>query len=165
MSKHSTYGLFYIVLFPVALILSIIFLICLGPAFSIPILLLLEFVFAGFVVYTITSFIFYNRAIRQQLSYKPSLRDLIRVNAFIIIIPCLYLILQGIIIVANPGIINILIQQVKTVQPQMPPMSEATLAKLLLRLYIFLMVYAIVVIAHVIYTFRLLKQFRPTIES
>lgn len=131
MNKHLGYGLLYIILLPVALILGLGILLSLIQAFANPVLLLPLFILAGFVVYTIASFVFYQKAVRHQRACKSSLRDLIRINAFIIIIPSVLFILQGVTVASNPNSINEAIKQVKTMQASMLPVSDATLIKLI----------------------------------
>lgn len=160
MNKHLAYGLFYILLLPMALLLGLSVLFGLLSAFANPVLLLPFFILACFVVYTIASFVFYIKAVRQQQVCKPSLRDLIRINAFIIMLPALYFILQGVLVFANPGIVKDVIVQLKAMQQPMPALPDATLARLLLSVYYFFVAYAIAVMIHVVYTFRLLKQYK-----
>lgn len=161
MNKYIGYGLFFIILIPVAFLLGIGILFSLLQAFANPVLLFPLFMLSSFVVYTIASLVFYNKAVRQKRTCKASLRDLIRINAFIIMIPAVLFIWQGLNIASNPGSINELIKQVKTVQSTMVVVSDVVLAKLIRGIYYFMVTYAIVILLHIIYTFRLLKQYKP----
>lgn len=164
-NKHPIYGLLYIILLPAALLMGIVVLLCMVQALSNLLLLIPLFIVACFTVYTIASFVFYRKAIRRQLTCKISLRDLIRINAFIIVLPALFLLLQSVLVVADPGVINTVLPQLKTMQPQMPAMQDAALVKLILRMYYFLMAYAIAILIHVVYTFRLLQQYKSSFVS
>lgn len=158
MSKHPLYGLLYIILLPFALVLGLSILISLPVALGVPIFLISVFVMACFVIYTIATLIFYVKAVQQQKPCKPSLRDWIRVNTFVIIIPTGLFILNCTVVILQPSLINNVIDQFKQIQQQEFPFSPGAIKAMVY----FILVYAVAVFIHIIYTFRLLRIYKAS---
>ena len=161
MSKHLVYGLLYIILLPFAFMLGLSVLTSLPLALSAPIFLIPVFIMACFVIYTVATLIFYVKAIQQQKACKPSLRDLIRVNAFVVIVPTVLFVLNGVVAVMQPALVNNAINQFKEMQQQPLPVSPQVITAMLYALLVF----AIVMLIHIIYTFRLLRDYKTAFED
>lgn len=159
MNKHLGYGLLYIILLPFALLLGISTLIFLLASLQAPIGFLAVFIMACFVIYTIASLIFFIKAVNNNQPCKPSLRDWIRINAFVIIIPVIMLLIECIALIAMPKLITEIIAKMKTMQQEIP-FSDTSLASIIKGWFYVLLVYSSAMLIHIIYTFRLLKKYR-----
>lgn len=155
MSQHLVYGLLYIILLPFAALFGLSALMYLLLATQMPLLLIVSFIMACFVIYTVATLVFYVKGIQQQKPCKPSLRDWIRVNTFVIIVPAFLFFVNGIAVLTNPTLIQDVMSQFKEMQGQQMPFSVAFI-KIILGM---LLVYGTTLLIHIIYTFRLLKKY------
>lgn len=158
MSKHPVYGLLYIILLPFALLMGFSVLISLVAALQTPAALIPMFLIACMVIYTITSFIFYSKAVGQGKQCKPSLRDWIRVNAFVSIVVGALLLMESLVVIIEPTLIAKGIEQLKDMQQL--PMPESQLSQYILYVFYAFLVYSAALVAHIIYTFVLLSKYR-----
>lgn len=133
-------------------------------ALANPVLLLAVFLLACVVIYTYGSWRFLNRAIDAHQYCKPSLRDLIKVNAYGTLAFAILSLLQSIAIMVNPQVLNQSMEEAIAMQPNategMEEMMLAT-AKVITRL---LLVYSVLLITHIAITFRLLRQHADAFE-
>jgi hypothetical protein len=159
MNKHPFYGLLYIVLFPFGLLIGFSVVVSLIAALQNPTVLIPLFLMACMVIYTITSFIFYVKAVGQGQQCKPSLRDWIRVNAIVSGIVTAILLLESVAVVADPSLVNLGLEKLKEMQQQLP-MAEGQLARYILYMFYAILVYSLAMVIHIIYTFALLSKYK-----
>lgn len=155
--------IYRILSYPVITIAAFLILVVLGilpTALSNPIFLLTVFVLACVIIYSFASWRFLTRGIDNRQPCKPLLRDLIRVNSFFTIGLAVLLLLDVLFILAQPSFLN------DTAEKAMGSLSsEAGFTKSkvisMLRFFVgFFLVYGILLLAHVYFTFRLLKEHR-----
>jgi hypothetical protein len=153
------YRLLSFILLPIALIIGIIDIMFLSLALANPSALLLVFAIACIVIYVFTSFSFLTNGILGSRQCKPSLRDWIRVNAFVSIALSSLGIIDYITLVSNKSIADALIKQVIQQQTIPQGMTTPQLEQMLLKFLFIFFIFSIVLITHIILSFRLLKQF------
>jgi hypothetical protein len=156
MSQHPLYGLLYIVLLPFALLFGLSALSNLILGTQAPALFLVAFLAACYSIYTIATLVFYVKGIQQQRPCKPSLRDWIRVNAFVIVAPTFLFLVNGIAILLKPSLIQGILSQYQEIQGGGFALSAGFIRAMI---YV-LLVYTGVLFVHIIYTFRLLKNYK-----
>lgn len=131
-------------------------------ALANPVLLLGVFVMACVVIYSYTSWRFLTRGIDKNLSCKSSLRDLIRVNAFVTIGFGALTLFEAIVILSQPHLITDITNQMAAMQPG----GEAAniTPKTVELLFRFMLTYGVILMIHCFITFRLLKQYRNVFD-
>jgi hypothetical protein len=153
------YRLLSFILLPIAVIIGFIDISLLLLALANPAALLLVFAIACIVIYVFTSFSFLTKGIISGRQCKPSLRDWIRVNAFVSIGLCCLGIRDYIIIVNNKSMVGEIVKQAIQQQTIPPGMTAPQLEQMLLKFLFFFFIFSIVLIAHMLLSFRLLRQY------
>jgi hypothetical protein len=131
-----------------------------------PLLLLVEFVMACIPLYAFTTNYFYNRGIKLSQPCKPSLRDWIRVNAYVSIVFSVIMFFGCLMLLAVLNNTEMM-QQLKAQLAETAPtgVPEGQLARYLkISVYIFLP-FSILLFTHIIITLRLLKQYHWVFDS
>jgi hypothetical protein len=133
-------------------------------ALTNPTLLLSVFIGAAVVMYTVSSFLFLVQGIDGKKKLRQGMKDFIRVNAFVALFFCVMNIFQAVTVIGNPGIL-------KTALDQFPQMSGSKelpaelVFKILKGMIWFLLIYAIILLAHIQISFRLLKKYEHLFGS
>jgi hypothetical protein len=153
------YRLLTFILLPIAVIIGIVDVMFLFLALANPLALLIFFAIACIVIYVFTSFSFLTKGILGGRQCKPSLRDWIRVNAFVSIALSVLGIRDYIIIISNKSIVGNVVKQAKQQQTIPPELTAPQLEQMLLKFLFILFIFSIVLIIHIILSFRLLRQF------
>ena len=153
------YRLLTFILLPIAVIIGIVDITVLSLALATPSALLLVFAIACIVIYVFTSFSFLTNGIIGGRQCKPSLRDWIRVNAFVSIALSSLGIIDYITIVSNKSIAGDIVKQIIQQQTIPPGITAPQLEQMLLKFLLFFFIFSIVLIIHIILSFSLLKQF------
>ena len=153
------YRILTFLLLPVAAILGLVDISLLLLALSNPSALLPAFAIACIVIYVFTSLSFLVMGILGGRQCKPSLRDWIRVNAFVSIAFGGLTVIEYITLLNNKTFASELIKQAMQ-QPGIPPnMTAASLEQILLSFLFFFFIFSVLLIIHILISFRLLKQF------
>ncbi|MES2776255.1 MAG: hypothetical protein V4722_18920 [Bacteroidota bacterium] len=160
MKQLFLYRILSFILLPVAALLGIITILMLLAAASNSMLLILAFVFASVVIYTIASFIFLQKGIGQNELCNHSLRDWIRVNAIVSIIFCVFYLLGAAALLSDATLLKNAVKQAMEQQQSSVTISEADFLKVMKGLLYFLLVYSGLLLLHIILTFRLLKTYK-----
>jgi uncharacterized membrane protein HdeD (DUF308 family) len=118
-------------------------------------------------IYTYTSFYFLQNGIIAQRKCKPSLKDWIKVNAYVSIAFGVLSVVQSIGLLTNPVAIQQVIEQSAEMQNQMSGTSTPTdlLQKTTQWLLIIMGITGVILIAHTFLTFSYLKKFSSTFEQ
>lgn len=140
-------------------------LMLLTGAFTNPALLLSVFVAAGVVLYSFSSFQFFNKGIRRGEKMKASHKDFIKVNAYVALFFGVMNLFQSVTLIAEPKVIQQLLDQVTTGFQQPIPLKKEELYMLIRGVLYFLLIYALVLIVHIQLTFRLIKQYAIVFEK
>jgi len=148
-------------LLPIAAALGLGALMFLMMALANPALFLPVFTTAATVIYIVASLIFLQTAILGNKACKKSLRDWIRVNAFVAIIVAAGSLMQGISLLRDPAVVKAMEEQYSAMAAQSG--NDAPLpfdmAVLMRAVAWFVIGFAVALITHILLGFRLLKQY------
>jgi|GEM_PF-217292 len=153
------YRILSFILLPIAALMGIVTLIALLAALVNPPLLLGVFLLSSVVIYVISSFIFLQKGIDNKQMCRHSLRDWIRVNAFVTIVFCALAFLNTATLLTNPKLFMEAVTQGLARQNQ-ALLPEATLIKVMKGVLYFLLAFAGILLVHIVLTFRILKTYR-----
>jgi len=153
------YRVLTFILLPIAAIFGFIDLSLLLMALANPAALLPVFAIACIVIYVFTSLSFLTKGIMGGRQCKPSLRDWIRVNAFVSIAFSALGIIEYITLLSNKTVVAAVVKQAMQQQSLPAGMSAGQLEQMLLSFLFFFFIFSIVLLIHIYMTFRLLKQF------
>ncbi len=154
----------YVLLF-VAGFLSLTVLTALPSAFSNPMMLLILFGLSCIIIYSYTSWRFLTRGIENRLPCKPSLRDLIRVNSYFSIILAILFLFPGIFLLLQPTLAAEAAEQAMSNMPPGVDYTKKEMQQAILSMGRFLLIYGLLLLIHIVITYRLLKQFRPLFKT
>ena len=148
-------------LLPIAALLGLGALMFLMMALANPALFLPVFTTAATVIYIVASLIFLQTAILGNKACKKSLRDWIRVNAFVAIVVAAGSLMQGISLLRDPTVVKAMEEQYSAMAAQSG--NDAPLpfdmAVLMRAVAWFVIGFAVALITHILLGFRLLKQY------
>jgi len=159
MNPLLPYRIIGFLLFPVTALIGIFVTLAVFIALANPAMLLPIAIAATVVMYVIGSFIFLQKAIDRNQVCKSGLRDFIRVNAIVSIVFCFFCINSGIAMISNPELIRPAIKQMLEQQPG-TGVSEDQMLRIVKGFMYVLSVFSILLVVHIFYTFRLLKQYQ-----
>ena len=155
------------ILIPIALLFGFLDLIMLMISLANPSGLFGVFIIACFVIYTFASFNFLNQGVQGNLQMKKSIKDFLKVNAFVSIFFSVILISQSAYI-----LINNLDESIKTMSDmasQQPGYSEEAFNKLAKSVLngtcIFLIITGLICFFHILMTLRLVKKHEGLFET
>jgi hypothetical protein len=155
----------YVLLF-FASFFSLMLLFILPFAFAEPALLLGVFILTGVVLYSFSSFRFMKKGLGEGYIFRSRFKDFIKVNAFVV----LFFVVQSIVGITdillkkellNQVVDTILSQNKESFSQLTPTQLKEFKMELIASIQIVvwvLLIYAAILTAHVIYTFRLLKK-------
>lgn len=164
----SIYRVLTYLLAPFALLLLLTSFPMLIAVLANPTALLPFFMIACIIIYIYCSFKFLNKGIKQQQLCKKTLKDWIKVNAYVCIAFVVLMLVQGSVIASNPSLIS---QQLfddisKQNNGNLPPQfSLGLMIKMLKYVTYFMLFYAVVLGAHIVLSFRLLKSHQHLFEG
>ncbi len=161
MKPVSVYRVLTFILIPIAAMFGFMDLLFLISALANPAMLLIVFMFAAFVIYTFACLKFLGNGIDTGRPCKPSLRDWIKVNAYVsLFLGAMFFINANTILFMGETGLNNLIGQLRDAQPNMPArFSNAFFVTLLRGMSWFLLVVSIVLLTHIFLNFRVLKMY------
>lgn len=157
-STLTLYRIFSYFLLIIAAFLGIGVLAGFFIALANPALLLNIFIAAAVVMYSISSFLFLINGIDGKKQLKAGMKDFIRVNAFVAVFFCVMNIFQSITVITNPSVLTEALNQL----PQMSTgqqLPKEMILKILKGTMWFLLIYSMILFAHIQISFRLLKEF------
>ncbi|CAN5464693.1 hypothetical protein BH10BAC3_BH10BAC3_36090 [soil metagenome] len=147
-------------LLPVGVILGLVTVAALFFALSNIAMLFSVFLTGATVIYIFSSFVFLQKGIDKQITSKRFLKELIKVNAFVSLFFSILGLMQGIMILLNPAATQILIDNMKAMQPDTPqPVDAAKLMQVMKVVLYFMIVLSSLLLFHIGSTFRYLKQY------
>ncbi len=161
MKQLTIFRILTFILLPIAAMFGFIDFLLLFSALANPALLLMVFLLAAFVMYTFASLKFLTKGIDIERPCKTSLKDWIRVNAFVSFFLGFMLLLNAVSILFMGDIsLRQFIAQFRESQPNIPPMLTPELFLSILKsMAYFMLVVSILLLSHIILNFRMLKQY------
>ena len=158
MKGLTLYRILTYILLPIASVLGLLDLFALLAALANPQILLGVFVFTCIVIYTFASFTFLNKGIAAGKKCKPSLRDWIRVNAFVILVYSFMIFMNLAAVLMNPSILNDLIKNMPA-QSQLPAgITPDYIRNFVMGCLYFMAFLSVVLVIHIFIGFKLMKH-------
>lgn len=155
------YRILSYVLLAIAGFLALIDLILLLVSFANPSGFFGVFIISSVIIYTFTSFSFLREGIQKGRTVKASLRDWIRVNAFVGIFFGVTTAANCVMVLAEPKLIADIYKQMVKMQPSSSAgISQESLTHTLTAMLVVFAIYCVLLLAHITITFFLLKQYR-----
>ncbi len=161
------YRILSFILLPIAALMGIFGLFALFAALANPAFLFGVFMLVCIVIYVFTSFNFLSKGIISQAPCKPTLRDWIKVNAYVSIVFALLSLLQGFSYFKDPVMQKQVLDQGMTMvsQSTVPAsISREYLTKIFNGTVIFMLFLGIILLIHIFLTFRLLVEYKKVFD-
>lgn len=161
MKQLTIYRILTYILIPIACLFGLMGFLILIPALGNPPMWIMLFMFASLVIYTFSSLKFLSSGIERNAVCKPSLRDWIRVNAFVCMgMGGLFFINAIGIYMLGPVALQEFVERAMESQPNLPEgIDSGIFVSLLKGVAGFMLVVSILILAHALLTFRILKKF------
>lgn len=154
------YRILTFILVPVAAFLSLFALMALFLALANPALLLGAFMLFCMIIYVFCSLKFLNKGINGKQACKPSLRDWIRVNAFVTIAFAILSLFQSTALLSDAHLLNETMKAMPT-QSNLPPgISASALRSIIIGTLYFMVILSSLLIIHIFMSFRLMKEYK-----
>lgn len=159
------YKILSFILLPVAAVMGLICFLSLLTALANPTMLISVFLNACMVIYIIASFIFLTKGIDNNKRCKPVLRDWIRINGIITFVFYLLATVVFIAVKFNQSLLNDGIRQMESQGTLPPGVSVAELTIYMNAFINIFLILGILLLVHILITFRLLQRFRNLFEQ
>ena len=153
------YRILTFLLLPIAALMGFIDISLVLMALANPAALLPVFAITCIVIYVFTSLSFLTKGVLGGRQCKPSLRDWIRVNAFVSIAFSGLGVIEYVTLMGNKTAAGQVVKQAMQQQAIPAGMTAPQLEQILLSFLFIFFVFSVVLIIHILMTFRLLKQF------
>ncbi len=162
MKSLTPYRILTFILVPVAVLFAFMDLFLLLSALGNPAMLLFVFMFGCFVIYTFSSLKFLSKGIDPGRPVKLSLRDWIRVNAFVSTFIGTMFLLNALTIFFSSDIsLRQMLSQFIENQPNAPANLSPELFLTLMKFFAwFIFIVSVILLIHIRMTFKLLKQYK-----
>ncbi|MGI8952683.1 MAG: hypothetical protein ACR2FN_14000 [Chitinophagaceae bacterium] len=159
------YRIISFILLPIAAILALIDIFALFAALANPEFLLGVFMLACIIIYTIASFIFLIKGIQNAKHCKPSLRDWIRVNAFVSLAFVVISLSSSVQYLTDAALRQKAVDQTISMQSSMPAgITKEFYTRFITGTLYFMLAYAVLLLAHIFISFILLKRYKNVFE-
>ena len=161
MKQLTIYRILTYILIPVACFFGLMGFLILIPALGNPPMWFMLFMFASLVIYTFSSLKFLSNGIERNAPCKTSLRDWIRVNAFVCLgMGALFFLNAVGIFMLGPVALQDFVERAMESQPNLPEGIDSGFFVSILRgVAGFMLVVSILILVHVILGFKMLKKF------
>jgi hypothetical protein len=160
MQSLTIYRILTFILVPVAVLFGFMDLFLVLTALSNPALLLFAFLFACLVIYIFSSLRFLSLGIDTGRPCKHSLRDWIRVNAFVsAIIGSIFMLNALTVFFSSDITLRQVLSTLGERQPNTPSMNTEMLLRMMKIFAYFIFFISVILFIHLRMTFRLLKQY------
>ncbi|MES2331015.1 MAG: hypothetical protein V4539_15535 [Bacteroidota bacterium] len=161
MKQLTIFRILTFILLPIAAMFGFMDILFLLSALANPALLLIAFILGAFVIYTFVSLQFLLKGIDTGRQCKPSLRDWIRVNAFVSSFMGIMFLLNALsIFFTNDLTLREYVSQFMQAQPNIPSMLNLALFMTIMKgMAWFMFFLAIFLLVHIQLNFRLLKMY------
>ena len=161
MSSVKIFRILTYILLPIGFLFGLMCFLVLIPAIVNPAMWLMLFLFASIVIYTFSSFKFLTAGIDRNARCKPSLKDWIKVNAYVSMATGAMFLINAIgILTLGPVAMNDFVSQMIESQPNLQDgIKPEFFIGLLKTVAGFILITGMIIIAHVLLGFRMLKMF------
>ena len=159
------YKIISYIFLPIAALLGLMTLIMFFIALANPVALLPVFMFACVVIYIFCSFVFLQKGMIGGRICKASLREWIKANAYVAICFAVLFLIQSLSALSNPNAIQVLMQEVSTMQQNFPTASTDFFVGIFKGTLYFMLVFSSLLIVHILHTFKLLRIYNSMFQS
>lgn len=163
--KLTIYRIFSFLLLPVAIIYTVVFLMFIRAAFDNPTMLIPLFLVACVAIYSFASLNFLIRGVDGKKVLGRSSKDWLRVNAIVSAFFAILMISQCIVFIMHPEMLQDLATQAKQNAGAELKANNATIENYLRVTSYFFLVYAIVLLTHVILSFYYTKMYNYLFQN
>ena len=163
MKQLTIFRILTFILVPIAVLFGIMSLVCIVNSFSSIAFLLIAFIFAAFVIYTFSSLIFLNRGLDRERACSPSLRDWIKVNAYVSTFMGVMMLMNTLTIFSTGDItLRQALSQMLEAQPAnlRPRISLDLYLTMIKAIAWFMFFFSLVLLTHIQINFRIIKKYR-----
>lgn len=167
MNQLTIFRVLTFVLIPIAAIFGFIDILFILSALANPTFLLFAFILAAFVIYTFSSLKFLTKGIDINSPCKPSLRDWIRVNAYVSTFMGVMFLMNALsIFFTNDITLRQYLSRFLETQPNVPAILTFDLFLTIMKgMAWFMFVLSVALLTHIQLNFRLLKKYRFLFEA
>lgn len=157
----KTYAILTYILIPFALFFGVIDFVLLLSALANPSALIFVFIVACLVIYTFVSLRFLRSGLQRELTMSKSLKDWIKVNAYVSLFLCSLFVVNALsILFSSPDTLNKLIDTMIEQQPGFPEtIDNNMIVRIIKGFSVFLLIVGSIALVHIRATLRLLKQY------
>jgi len=150
------------ILLAIAGFFALIDLLLLLVSFANPTGFFAVFLITSVIIYTFTSFSFQREGIQKGRGLKASLRDWIRVNAFVAIFFGIMCAANFVVLLSQPKLVEDMYSQALKMQPSYASsgVSKESFMRMFTGIMIAFIIYCLLLLAHITITFSLLKQYK-----
>ena len=161
-AKLIVYRLVTFILLPIAGLNALSVIGILPTAFSNPLMLIAVFLSCAIIIYTFSSFIFLTKGIQNGKTLKSSFKDLIKVNAYVVIAYTAMVLIVVIVYFASPVLQKMVYDNLAKLPSSMNPnnISKEELVHTFRSALIFFGAYSAVLLFHIIITLQLIKKYK-----
>jgi hypothetical protein len=142
----------------IAGLLGFVSLFALLVALANPALLLSVFIVVAVVLYSFTSFQFWQKGIQQGQVFRPGFKDFIKVNGYVSLVFVVQIVLSFITVQANPQLLQEQLNQVAALQGGNATLPVAVMMQMMRIVIWVLLIYSLMLGYHIFTTFRLLRH-------
>ncbi len=167
MKQLSLFRILTFVLLPVAAIFGFMALLFLLAALSNPAALLFAFLFSCFVIYVFASLTFVSKGIDTAHPCKASLRDWIRVNAYVsVFLGVMFLLNSLSVFLIGPVALREFVAQMLESQPNVPATFTPDFFIRIMKIVSgFMLVVSLILLVHIFLNFRMMKIYRDIFQD
>jgi hypothetical protein len=166
MNLLPVYRVLTYVLLPFVALIGLMTLFALLVALANPVALLPVFILACTVIYTICSFMFLSRGINKAQACKKSLKDWIKVNAYVSMFFCVMMILDYIAVLRDNGLLRDTMQQAISMQGGSIPknITADVMVQVAKGFFGFMCLYGILLLVHILIGFKMIRAYAYVFE-
>jgi len=167
MNQLTIFRILSFVLIPFAALFGLLDILIILSALANPAFLLFAFILAAFVIYTFASLKFLTKGIDISRPCKPSLRDWIRVNAYVSTFMGVTFLMNALsIFFTSDVILRQYLSHFLETQPNVPTILTLDLFLTIMKgMAWFMFVLSLALLTHIQLNFRLLKKYRFLFEA
>ena len=167
MNQLTLFRILSYILLPIGAFFGLMSTIFLLTAMANPALLLIVFLFFCMAVYAFTSFSFLTKGIMGGRTCKASLKDWIKVNAYVCVCIATLFVLNSVsLLMMNPVTLRQTVSQLLEAQPNLPSgYSIDFFLKMIKGVSGFMLFTGIVLLVHIFINFKLLKRYNHLFSS
>jgi hypothetical protein len=161
MKQLTVYRILSYILLPVAALLAFLTLLALIVSLGNVAMLFSAFITGATVIYIFSSFSFLQNGIDRQAACKPKLKDWIKVNGYVALFFAVMGLIQGIVVLSNPGATKMIMDNFMTMQAtELKAPEMALMLKIMKAVLWFMVVFSAILLFHISTTFKLLRQYK-----